>query len=269
MSIVKFENRIVDQFLSSILNSCNNIKREKALEEIKNLLEGALDSSCIITTFGSGPLKTYLPESDIDITIVFKDYFLNRKTLWKGIISTKDLNQLKEYLEIHSQKHKIEEVTVINAAVKIVKLYWDGIPIDISFNQIGGICTLNYLEQIDEIVGKDHLFKKAIYILKAWWMYEGRILGSNIGWISSYTLEVLIVFLLINHSDELHTAIDVFFKFFEYDWHKYMVTILGLTKLEDASKLIEKAEQSYANRLNPEVNNVEEKNNFIDKFDDI
>ena len=70
---------------------------------------------------------------------------------------------------------------MINAAVKIIKLYCNGIPIDISFNQTGGICTLNYLEKVDEIIGREHLFKKAIYVLKAWCMYEGRILGSNIG----------------------------------------------------------------------------------------
>lgn len=67
-------------------------------------------------------------------------------------------------------------------------------------------------------------------------MYEGRILGSNIGCISSYTLEVLIVFILINHFDEIESPIDLFFKFFEYDWNKYVVTIFGLTKLEDAKE---------------------------------
>ena len=67
-------------------------------------------------------------------------------------------------------------------------------------------------------------------------MYEGRILGSNIGCISTYTLEVLIMFLIINHPDEIDTSIDVFFKFFEYDWSQYAVTIFGLAKLEDVQQ---------------------------------
>lgn len=65
-------------------------------------------------------------------------------------------------------------------------------------------------------------------------MYEGRILGSNIGCISSYTLEVLILYLLITHSDEVSSPIDLFLKFFEYDWTEYVVTVFGVTKLEDA-----------------------------------
>lgn len=65
-------------------------------------------------------------------------------------------------------------------------------------------------------------------------MYEGRIIGSNIGCISSYTLEVMILYLLIHHYDELTTPIDVFLKFFEYDWFEYVVTVQGLINLEEA-----------------------------------
>jgi hypothetical protein len=65
-------------------------------------------------------------------------------------------------------------------------------------------------------------------------MYEGRILGSNIGCISSYTLEVLIVHILINYGKEVLTPLDVFFKFFELDWCDSAVSIFRMRKLEDA-----------------------------------
>jgi len=136
------------------------VKRQSAYLSIKAVLEEILDDSTVINWFGSGPLKTYLPESDIDITVIFTDYFLKNKKLDNGWnIGAIELTELKEELERHSEIYKIEEVIIINASVKLIKLYCDGIPIDISFNQIGGICTLNYLEAIDEYIGRDHLFK--------------------------------------------------------------------------------------------------------------
>mmetsp|Transcript_6944 Transcript_6944/g.6114 ORF Transcript_6944/g.6114 Transcript_6944/m.6114 type:complete len:154 (+) Transcript_6944:379-840(+) len=119
----------------------------------------------------------------------------------------------------------------------------DGIPIDISFNQIGGILSFKYLEEVDKEIGKDHLFKKAILILKAWCMYKGRVLGSNIGCFSSYTLEVLIVHLILTH--DIKTPIDVFLKLFEYDWSQNAVTIFGLSKIEDSRNDPEILQNSY------------------------
>lgn len=169
MSISKFENSVVDQFMVNLTNCCNADKRKKAYEKVKHILSKILDPSIIIAPFGSGPLKTYLPESDIDITILFTSHFLRDERLGKECrISSKELIQLKEELEKHSEEHVIEEVTFVNAAVKLIKLYCDGIPIDISFNQVGGICTFNYLESVDGVIGKEHLFKKAILLIKAW-----------------------------------------------------------------------------------------------------
>lgn len=80
MSLSKFENAIVNQFLQvAALTSDTEIKRNKVFESIKNILGEILDPSVTITTFGSGPLKTYLPDSDIDITIIFKNSFLKSK----------------------------------------------------------------------------------------------------------------------------------------------------------------------------------------------
>jgi len=100
---------------------------------------------------------------------LFKDQLFKDKVLdTRCRVTGDDLYHLKSCLESGNQEHAIEDVIIVNASVKIIKLYFDGIPIDISFNQIGGICAFNYLERIDEITGKDHLFKKAILIIKAW-----------------------------------------------------------------------------------------------------
>jgi hypothetical protein len=39
--------------------------------------------------------------------------------------------------------------------------------------------------QVDRLVGKDHLFKRNIILIKAWCYYESRILGAHYGLIST------------------------------------------------------------------------------------
>ena len=51
-----------------------------------------------------------------------------------------------------------------------------------------------FFEELDKELGKEHIFKKSILMIKAWCLYEGHILGSHIGCFSTYALEVLILF---------------------------------------------------------------------------
>ena len=161
MSLSKFENKIVNQFLHTVaVTNETEIQRQKIFEQIKQTLAQVLDESVIITTFGSGPLKTYLPDSDIDITILFRESFLKGTKLDpKCKIGSKEFNVVKNILISCSEELDIEDVIFIDAEVKLIKFRCQEIPIDISFNQIGGVCTLEYLETVDNILAKDHLFK--------------------------------------------------------------------------------------------------------------
>lgn len=48
--------------------------------------------------------------------------------------------------------------------------------------------------QVDRVIGKDHLFKRSILLIKAWCYYESRILGAHHGLISTYALETLVLY---------------------------------------------------------------------------
>lgn len=134
MNIKDYEKMFVDDFMARITNSCNHEKRQEAYRKVCQLLSSILDDSATITTFGSGPLKTYLPESDIDITILFTDCFLKGETLdTPSSIGAKELACLKEIMESYAEEYNIEDIQIINASVKIIKMQCDKIPIDISF----------------------------------------------------------------------------------------------------------------------------------------
>ena len=49
--------------------------------------------------------------------------------------------------------------------VKLVKCLVDNIVVDISFQSLGGLCTVNFLESIDRRIDDHHLFKRSIILV--------------------------------------------------------------------------------------------------------
>lgn len=56
-------------------------------------------------------------------------------------------------------------------------------------------CGFCLLLQVDRLIGKDHLFKRSIILIKTWCYYESRILGAHHGLISTYALETLVLYI--------------------------------------------------------------------------
>ncbi|KAK9920261.1 hypothetical protein M0R45_028819 [Rubus argutus] len=73
-----------------------------------------------------------------------------------AILEREDQNMAAEFV--------VKDVQLIRAEVKLVKCLVQNIVVDISFNQLGGLSTLCFLEQVDCLIGKDHLFKRILYI---------------------------------------------------------------------------------------------------------
>jgi DNA polymerase sigma len=133
-------------------------------------------------------LKTYLPDGDIDLTAfggLYHEEELAAKVF--AVLEREEHNLSSQFV--------VKDVQLIRAEVKLVKCLVQNIVVDISFNQIGGICTLCFLEKIDHLIGKDHLFKRSIILIKAWCYYESRILGAFHGLISTYALETLVLYI--------------------------------------------------------------------------
>lgn len=63
--------------------------------------------------------------------------------------------------------------------------------------------------QVDRLIGKDHLFKHSIILIKAWCYYESRILGAHHGLISTYALESLILYIFHMFNSSLNGPLAV------------------------------------------------------------
>ncbi|KAK8674781.1 hypothetical protein V6N13_032884 [Hibiscus sabdariffa] len=194
--------------------------RKSVVSYIQTLIRGYYDSE--VFPFGSVPLKTFLPDGDIDLTALSHPNM--EENLANYICSILQDNQ-------RNSEFVVEDVQYIRAQVKIVKCTVNDIPVDISFNQMAGLSTLCFLEKVDQFIGKDHLFKHSIILIKAWCYYESRILGAHHGLISTYALETLILYIINVFHSSLCGPLAVLCKFLDYystfDWANYCITITG------------------------------------------
>ncbi|XVF46124.1 hypothetical protein PTKIN_Ptkin03bG0001400 [Pterospermum kingtungense] len=197
-------------------------ERKEVLEYVQRLIQDGLGYQ--VFPYGSVPLKTYLPDGDIDLT-----------TLSSPPVGDTSVSDVYAILrdEEHNQKapYKVKDVHFIDAEVKLVKCLVQNIVVDISFNQLGGLCALCFLEQVDRLVDKDHLFKCSIILIKAWCYYESRILGAHHGLISTYALEILVLYVFHLFHSSLNSPISVLYRFLDYfskfDWENYCISLNG------------------------------------------
>ncbi|OEH77569.1 hypothetical protein cyc_08709 [Cyclospora cayetanensis] len=61
---------------------------------------------------------------------------------------------------------RIRNVHLVKADVKIIKLEVDGLAVDLSVNKVGGCCSLALLELLDRRIGRCHLFKRSVILVK-------------------------------------------------------------------------------------------------------
>ena len=143
-------------------------------------------------------------------------------------------------LEAHNQEVGINVITDINlifADVKLIKCKFENLPIDISINNLVGLCKLLFFSHLEKNYLDAYLFKRSILLIKSWCYYEGCILGSNICLLASYALEILVIYMFNNHRKEFETEVDAFFQFFKivsnFDWDKNIVTVFGFISTEN------------------------------------
>lgn len=199
-------------------------QRKAVIQYVQHLLRRCF--GCEVFAFGSVPLKTYLSDGDIDLTA-----FSQHKQL-TNVWGNQVRSALKEEERRQDAEFRVKDVQYIDAAeVKLVKCLVENIVVDISFNQLGGLGTLCFLEEVNLLIGKKHLFKRSIILVKAWCYYESRILGAHHGLISTYALETLVLYIFHLFHASLRGPLEVLFRFLDYfskfDWDNYCVSIQG------------------------------------------
>ena len=173
----------------------------------------------------SVPLKIYLLDGDIDLTVLCSSNVEEALASdVHAVLKGERQNENAEFEVKNVQFNIIVEVKPVKCLVK-------DIVIDISFNQLGGLSTLCFLKQVDRLIGKDHLFKRSIILIKSRCYYESRILGAYHGLISTYALEILVLYIFHLFHSSLDGPLAVLYRFLDYfskfDWDNYCISLNG------------------------------------------
>ncbi|KAI4307551.1 hypothetical protein L6164_030725 [Bauhinia variegata] len=219
-------------------------RRREVVDYVQRLIKSCI--GCEVFPYGSVPLKTYLPDGDIDLTAIccqnIEDPLVSDV---HAVLRGEESREASEY--------EVKDVRFIDAEVKLVKCIVQNIVVDISFNQLGGLCTLCFLEQVDCLFGKDHLFKRSIILIKAWCYYESRILGAHHGLISTYALETLVLYIFNQFHASLDGPLAVLYRFLDYfskfDWENFCVSLKGPVSKSSLPDIVAELPENGVNNL--------------------
>ena len=281
MDYVKIEELFVDYILNKLgPNSETENIRSEVLEKITTIINDILQKDMVdyityVIPYGSYPVKTYLNDADIDITICFKSKKSNKMIIdipIKTIDAT--MSKLKEEMENKNkdlEKDLITDIKIIMADIRLLKCNIDNINIDITINNFAGLYKIIFINSIEEQIkhkykilqsykdtsisdNKGNLFRRTFLLIKAWFFYEGHLMGSNVGLMATYTLEILVIYIFNFYYYEINNEFEGFVKFFEiiseFDWDNKIISLYGAfskydfyKKLEDYNKFIQKEEE--------------------------
>ncbi|KAH1193890.1 Poly(A) RNA polymerase cid14 [Glycine max] len=209
--------RMIEERAQEILwtiqpNVLSEVNRKNIIDYVQRLIGEYCGAQ--VFPFGSFPLKTYLPDGDIDLTALSHED--EEEDLVRAVCNILKSEDDSEY--------QVKDIEHIRAQVQVVKCTVKNIPVDISFNQMAGLYTLFFLEQVDQLVGKNHIFKRSVILIKSWCYYESRILGAHCGLLSTYATEILVLYIINRFHSSVRGPLAVSQVFYrQYSLHPFNI----------------------------------------------
>ena len=258
MNYKKIEELFVDFILDIVgPNTERENERNINFSIIKNIIINKFninfpEYNIYILPYGSFPTKTYLKNADIDIT-----FFFEEKSSQKILIDipleliNKTFMTIKNSLEKYNKESSFElfsDIKIILADIRLLKCKMGSISLDISVNNFSGMYKILFIDYIEDELktqfnkhnlfydssyssNKINIFRRSLLLIKSWCFYEGNLMGSNIGLMANYTLEILVIYIFNLHYDYIYNEFDIFEKFFDFlenNLEKNVISIYGI-----------------------------------------
>ena len=118
--------------------------------------------------FGSVPLRTYLPDGDIDISVFAAPDPPPGPGAGPPLRETwamQLLRALEREQAAPARALRVRDSQLIQAEVRLVKCVVADLVVDVSFNTLGGLCTVAILEAVDRHLGQGHIFKRSVVLV--------------------------------------------------------------------------------------------------------
>ncbi len=131
--------------------------------------------------------------------------------------------------------HQLSYVNFINSypLPKISCAVDKNIVVKINANCLDDFVLHVFYEDVNRLLGKDHLFKQSILLIKAWWLYESRTYnGFKMMKHVNEAMLLALIFAVVNvHHERLHTPLQVLAMFFHVygalSWEDVLIGPVG------------------------------------------
>jgi hypothetical protein len=115
-----------------------------------------------------------------------------------------------------------------------IQCFVGSVAIEISGLSKIDLCMVAFNEEVDQLVARDHLFKRSIILIKAWWMYEAAAaVGSScvVSIPPAWFICTLTGFIFNRFHQRifhpLHALLLFFSEYANFDWENYAATLNG------------------------------------------
>lgn len=108
--------------------------------------------------------------------------------------------------------------------------------VSVTLNHVAGIHTACVLEEFDHAMGRNHLFKKSLLLVRTWVDYGVKLTET----LPSRAVEVMVVFIANCFHSSIETPFDLLYRFLSYfvqfDWRKFGLCETGIIDLATGQK---------------------------------
>ena len=181
----------------------SNKKRKDIHEFAVDVIRRKLPSINVFGV-GSSALKTYLPESDVDLVLLTDDNDPESSDVLRNILGS-IFNALCEEISLKDDNKSsykgmtIRNIELVNGRKKVAHCVVNNVGVDITVNQVSSLATITFLEEVDRFIGHDHLLKRSVLLIKSWCLNESTkycnqtIIGAKHGMLSAYAITVMVL----------------------------------------------------------------------------
>ncbi|RYH27448.1 hypothetical protein EON65_13425 [archaeon] len=230
------------------------VYRESAMNFIKRQIKFALNSLSFETAFVN--LRCFLPGDPICLTLIIPQ---NQLSFWqtslmdrfKVIIDAMTDGRYHPGDEVVEEggkspiRHTIRSLSSLSdlSGNKVVCAV-DAIDVQISMNNRLDLCMNAFFEEFDTKVGKNHLFKCSLLLLRAWWTYESLAYGGPgttqvKHYLPEQALAVMLVMVFNQYSQQIKSPLQALVLFFaeyaKYNPDTSVITLQGVVPFSGTS----------------------------------
>lgn len=242
-----------DEIIDSLIPSLNSLtSRHRIFTYARDLVCKTLGLQ--LFPIGSLVSRTYLPDCDIDATIFVPkllDDSLYVKINEALCLSAFNVQKGAPDEQSSSRDFLVSNVSFINNEIKFIRSIINGISVDLSTNQLDSLLSETIIERVDAFVGKGHLFKRSVLLLKTWFVNEssrytlggGSLAHSKGGRFSTWSIIVMLIWIFNKEGEKIFypiQALGLFLRTFNaFDWASHALSVFGPVSLSDLSNNIE------------------------------